>query len=123
MHDILLGFAALLLGALLTTLGAWAYLGGRGAEDFFRRQSDIGNVFLGVGATAAFAPIGLGFAMIGIAIMVGKNTVTTDLLIVAMVALALGFLVLVVHPRWIRPRWARQQDSRTKRYRRWLRLR
>lgn len=109
-RDVLLSVFALLVGVTMAALGAWAYVG-KTAEGFFRRSWDFGGMYFGPASTMFLLPAGVGFTLMGIAFLVGKNAVTTEILIAGLAFVLVGWLLFFIHPAWIRPKWMRSKHA------------
>ena len=87
-------------------LGAWAYVGGN-ASTYFTKWMRTGGLFLTPAVVIMLLPGGLGITLIGIALIVGKNAVTEQLVVGGLFFVIAGWVLYFFHPRWVRPRWMR----------------
>ncbi len=106
MRDLLLGVATLMIGVTSIALGAWAYAARD--EESFLRQNWSGVLWLNAPVTTAMVPWGVGCTLFGAAFIVGKNPITTVMLIVGMAAIFAGWILFFIHPRWVQPRGMRR---------------
>ena len=95
-------FVALGLAATLLALGSF---GGGSSRRFYKQLWARGVWNYGPSATLAMAPIGVGISLLGIAILTGA----AGLIIASFIAMALGALIYITDPRWLRPRWTRSK--------------
>ena len=66
-----------------------------------------GGLFLTPAVVIIFLPGGLGITLVSVALIVGKNVVTEQLVVAGVVLVVAGWVLYFFHPRWILPRWMR----------------
>ncbi len=108
--DQLTGLGALVVGVTMSVLGGWAYLGSD-AEKYFRKWWRTGGIFMGPAQTLFMLPAGIGFTLMGVAFLFGKDTLTIGLLVGGLGFVILGGIVLLVHPKAIQPRWMQRRKD------------
>jgi hypothetical protein len=101
--DFWLGIAVLLGGGTATCLGVYAYVG-RGAPAFFERTHRNSFGSFGRATIAFLTPAGVGFALMGVAIIDGKNSITDDMLLIGLGIVLLAWLLFFVHRAALAPR-------------------
>jgi hypothetical protein len=105
--DLLVAIAALILGVTFISLGAWGYAA-KDEESFLRHPWS--TVFwLNTPWTMAMLPVGFGSILLGVAFIVGKNAITTDMVVIGLAAFVVGWVLFFVHPRWLVPRGMRRR--------------
>ena len=87
-------------------LGMDAYFD-EGAPERFRRIYANSFGLPGRAVIVMLSPAGLGFVLMGAAFMLGKNVVTSNMLILGFGLVVLGWLVFFIHPKVILPKWLR----------------
>ena len=105
--DFLVGLGAVISGAGSFGLGLYTYLG-PGAPDLYRRMNKNSFGLFGRAVVVFLMPAGLGITLMGVAFLVGKNTVTTNMLVAALGLIGIAWVVCFVHPRAILPTWMRE---------------
>lgn len=98
----ILAAAVILIGLAVTALALGSFAGGR-PRRFYRQLWARGVWNRGPSATLALAPIGIGISLLGIAILAGLD----GLILASFIAMALGALIYITDPSWLRPRWTR----------------
>ena len=107
--DFLAGIGGMLAGAAIGWLGLYAYIG-RGAPTLFRRAYANSFGLVGRAVIVFLLPAGIGFTLIGIAFLVGKNAITSNMLVVGLGFVLLAWLLFFVHPRFAQPKWLRTDE-------------
>ena len=92
--------AGVAFGLFLAAMGVYAYVGERAAY-IHRFHGPFVNVVY------SYLPFGLGFALIGVALMMGSSPLAGPLVIVALALMVFGMILWFWHPYWVRPRWLR----------------
>lgn len=102
-----------LVGVLGILIGFWGFVDSRSARFFklwWRRTPYLG-FGLGPGGPALYLLDGLGLLLVGLALGIGRNTITLMLLWIGCGAIAVGLVVYLIHPAWAQPTWMRHQSD------------
>ena len=87
-------------------MGIYAYIG-RSAPTFYRRAYRNSFGLFGRAVIVFLLPGGLGFLLLGLAFLIGKNDITTQMLVVGLALILAAWVLFFIHPRWVLPRWLR----------------
>jgi hypothetical protein len=94
------------VGAAILAFGLYFYFG-RGAAALVQRMVDNTGGGFPPQVMFGLVPSGIGFMLFGVAFAVGKSWLTDDMLIVGLAFVLLGFVHMLIHPKWSRPTWWR----------------
>ncbi len=92
--------AIIAFGLIASYMGIYAYVG-KGAARIHRYHGPFVNVVY------SYLPYGIGFTLVGLAILIRNGPWVGPLVIVAFALMAFGIILWFWHPYWIRPRWLR----------------
>ena|SRR5437016_6173316 len=87
-------------GLLLTGAGIYAYVGKNAAWLHRYHGPFVNGVY-------SYLPYGLGFTLIGLAVLAGPAPWAGPLVLAAFVLMLVGIILWFWHPYWIRPKWLR----------------
>ena len=88
------------VGLFVTAMGIYAYVG-KSAARIHRYHGPFVNIVYG------YLPYGLGFTLIGLAVLAGPAAWGGALVLAAFALMLVGIILWFWHPYWIRPKWLR----------------
>ena len=99
-----MGAMGFLFGLVCLATGLYGYLA-KGAPQFFAIRWNISGFYL-------LVPLGLGFVLFGIGdLWWGRHPLMDIFFTLGLALCALGVLLVVYHPRWIRPWWLKDGST------------
>src|SRR5438067_3251514 len=105
-QDFLWSFVGTVAGLMTVWMGLYAYVG-KGAPEFYRRAYRNSFGLFGPAIIVFLLPCGLGMLLMSSAFMIGKNEITTNVLVAGFGFFVVAWILFFIHPRWVLPRWLR----------------
>ena len=104
------GLILVALGAAGLLWGAWGYVDPRAARTFrWLIETRYWKFGLGPAAPAMLVLNGAGVLVVGVALWIGRNTVTLTMVWIGCLVIAIGVLLYAFSPAWAQPPWARSK--------------